>query len=425
MFLEPSIEILKKIRTKYKLTQKEVCYGIIDTSYLSHLESGRKKMNKETLELLINRYNLISSEKNLNFKLNKKILLLSVKEKRKIIFNNIYNRLELKHSSKNTLITYNNLSRYFTNEQNSIMLHKIIIKFYDNSNWQNCLSYSIKFFQVKADDNKYIKRLSQVILTFTVSVICNGQYQKINEIDFLINKEIYMFHEEIAEKILINTMNCFSRLNQPKKVFFYISIYNNIITTRRFRKEKEHLEALSLNKMKKYEESLKLYKNMLKNHLDIKTQITCNIDITYILKKQKKIKNIPYRYNIVKSLLKDNSSLLTLRELKSSYYFVGEIAILLNKKDDAIYYFKLLLELEEKEHLEGYNIDKYYHTINYLLTSTKKNDIPTIELLKRNILKFNKIEVSSSTISAFVAFLTKSKNTDILLDFLNELNKKS
>lgn len=426
MFLENSINILKKIRIKYNLSPREICYGIIDTSYLSHLEAGRKVINEDTLKLLVDRYNLLSEEKILNFKLNKKILLLPLEKKRKIIFDALIKKINNQNINlTNTLNSYNFLFKYLLPEENSIFLHKLIINFYNESKWEECLSYSLRFLQIESKDKDYTKRLSQIILIFTVAIICNGDYDRIKEIEYLINKEIYIFEEVITEKILLNTMNCFSRLNDPKKVFFYISIYDKIIKNCKLKKGKEHIEAISLNKNKEYEKSLKLYKKMLKEYEDIETQLTCNINITYILKNQGKLKNINYRYKTIKELLEKNISSLPLKEIRLKYYFLGEISVLLDKKSDAFHYYKLLLELENEEHLEGYYIDKYYEAINYLISSTKKNDTPTINLIKDNILKFNKIEPSSTTISAFVEFLTKSKNTDILLDFLNELNKKS
>ncbi len=426
MFLEPSIKILKKIRIKYRLSQKEICYGIIDTSYLSHLEGGRKVINEDTLELLVNRYNLLSKEKNLNFKLNKKILLLPLEKKRKIIFNALIKKISNQNINlTNTLSSYNFLFKYLLPEENSIFLHKLIINFYNESKWEECLSYSLRFLQIESKDKDYTKRLSQIILIFTVAIICNGNYDRIKEIEYLINKEIYIFEEVITEKILINTMNCFSRLNNPKKVFFYITIYEDIVKNPKLKKEKELVKAICLNKLKEYDKSLKLYKKILREYKDTQTQLTCNINITYILKNQNNLDKINYRYKTIKNLFSHNINSLTMREVRLKYYFLGEIAALLDKKSEAILYFKSLLNLENKEHLEGYYIDKYYKAINYLISSTKKNDIPTINLIKSNILKFNKIEPSSSSISAFVEFLTKNKKPDILLDFLNELNKKS
>lgn len=423
MHLKPTIEMLKKIRIKYNITQKEISYGIIDTTYLSHLESGRKKINQETLSLLIDKFNQISIKKNLDFELNKKILMLSQKEKADALFEKLIYKLENYPSKIETIEkTFEKFSRYFSDYQNSIFIHKLTLVFYDNQNWKKCHYYSKKFILYITFDEKYYFRLGQILLINSISILKNGNFEAINEIEDLISKNITEFNEETLEKLLLNVMNIFISQKIYKKNLFYNELYINNITTPTYLVDKEILFAITLKGLKQYDESLKIYKRLAKISNNINTQLLCNNNIIYLLKELDEKEKIKYRYNISKKLISHKN--IDIKILKKTYYTLGYTAVYLKRKKDIKHFFHLFLTTETYDYLEEYSIDKQIKSIKYLLPLTNKNDLDDIIIIKNKILEINKIEPSTSLIAQFIEFLVKNNLTEIMAEFLMELQKQ-
>lgn len=372
-------EIVEKIidlRKQYKITQRELTEDIFSRSYLTMLEKGKKKINKKTAKVLIDRFNEIFSKRGIDRIITYNWLSSKSYDDSLEIVNNYRFRLNNIKDEHDLLKIYHEVK----NDQNITLKTKEEIElYYEISNQLYKYNYILQatlFSNSLFGPLFFHKDYEKLGKCLYISLNVLNIYQNYSSIIFFYNQYkqiIRNFDLKQQKKIYFILLNTYIITKDYETSNYILNILKNfnLSSEQRFDLFIQEIKLLKANK--NYEKAINICKNFeITNHLQNYYLIFYLMEL-YLLAGL--TDNAVYYAKKAKHLLSDLEYIYVNKEhyfFCQSYYHLGEFFKTIKDNKKACHYFEQIIDLKDSHFKIGDNHEKIFKTISFLLDNLER-----------------------------------------------------
>ncbi|MDT8718258.1 helix-turn-helix transcriptional regulator [Clostridium sp. 19966] len=351
----PTGEKIKTLREKYKLNQDEIVGNDITRNLISQIENGKAKLTQNTAEVIMTHVKEKLKKKGMTLDISIDYLLEDEEAQAKIILDNSIAELEelLKNNDINFNDTLKQVEEFllkFDFVDKKVKIYELAADyFFQNNYFYKALVY-YESVRRHINLNMDIVQLISVLIKLSKTYYYMGKYQDgIDVCKYALDRfpELDSYSKTI---FLFNICLYFNYLKQYDNALEYIYILEPDVDTKvkDIEAKIRLLKASCLYNLKRYEESLVSYKELLdntqKNDYGNKSIYYSNLAEIYI-----DMENHEEAKKYLNMVLNDISSIPEDYEcLPQLYLEIGRRYIKLNYQQKAVAYLKKSLELAKQ-----------------------------------------------------------------------------
>lgn len=411
---------IRKIRKKFKISQKEITGGEITRELISIIENDKSKLTPAVAQIITDNINRICKERNIDFNLNIEYLLEDVKAQSNKIADKYIDFLCSNEDNISKDFTEDIkeielfLMKYHVPEKKMIIYEKIGDIFKNQNEFNVSYIYYIKAFE---NHNRLFNDIRLFTLLQKIGNICIriGRYKEAMDFNNLALAYNDTIPDELRFKVLYN--NVLSHIYLKEYAEALIEIENIERTFKALNKDDIFdLNILKVNCLryeKFYNEAFKINEYLVStlDHNDSENRILITANILDLYTVLNDTKNIKIYIDKLISLMNNYNDTEKSFHCANAYGQIGISCNLLNNIDLSIEYYKKSIKVSKLHK----NTDILVKSLNALLPILiKEKNLPEINTFKNEILELislNIIEVSSIPVFK-------------LLNFYNDINNK-
>lgn len=329
-FLEPH-ERIKELRKKFKITQKELAGDVYTQGYITSLERGVKRIREQNIIDLVQRFNDILKEKNVEYRVEVEDIQREKGDIEKEYIEKLIADFNTIEDKKNFLKKYREvkIKLNIINERSQINLFSKVLevskKFFL---WEEIKEITALLI-MKQEGKEYIESFGKVFLDLTRACVMTEDADYINTFeenyfDKLDNINLYE-----KERIFFNLAMVFNRTIYRRKSLFYLEKLMKLEYTHKKEVDLLMEKAYILTDLGEREEAKQIYNYIIrKNNRDRNYLIWAKLNLTSVFMREGNFEKVKKNYSFLKKEIEDGNEYIK----GASYNSLGDIATFLNKK---------------------------------------------------------------------------------------------
>lgn len=413
------VEKLILYRKKYKISQKELAGESMSRSHLAMIETGKNSLNDHIAATLVENFNKILRDRGINqtIKLEK---LMETKEMQVERLKNSF--LEKLEDDENLEVTVSEIESYaseYDMETKISLYQKIGDLFYDKENYHRAASFYLRII----NDLIIIRdldRLGKISLSLLRIYINNENFMAAVDLENLIKSEINDFNMPEQAIILFNFGFVYDSLKISDKALSYFSEVEKFITNKEKLFDVKNLQALSFVDLGNFNEAISIYRSLMLKYKSSIHKLIINDNLLYTFKVKNDEEKIKFYYRKCKNLVKEQLANHNYSDIgiEEALFSLGEVALQLGKKKDAIVYFSELCNEKSQR-----KIDFKFQAIKKLLNILSKKDIDKVLNLEKFYLDLLKRERKLSVGFEFISYYSRENFKSEQDQFLKKIKE--
>lgn len=370
------IDMLKQIRKKYNIKQKELDCQYLNKKVYSYIETRRRELSEKTLEKIIQRFNEILNSRNIDYKITKQELTISF-EKQVANFIKIYlqeNELE------NFKEVEDILNQYPSSEGRGMLYNALGLKESKNKNYNEAIKYFFLATNHSIISSDY-KTLSEIIYQLTRCHYFLGLKDELKNI----YKNFKKYFDKLEKKDYI-LYNISLGFYQCKEYEATIKILEKINTPldEKFEFKVFLLKNICLENMNELKKSEEIYLKRLKIETVVKHK---KLLLTNLIENYRKQNNFESaKKNMIEYINILNN--FTEKENQNSYWLLGRLFKDFGETiSSKLYYLRgILIGINLGD--ECFDSENYYTMFSeYLELCDNYNEIVEVEYIYNEMIK--------------------------------------
>lgn len=366
------VEKLIHYRKMYKISQEELVRNSIARSYLAMIESKRKKLNNKVATILVENFNTILKEKEINFSLSLEYLL----EEKETQISKITETMFLKLNSQNVDEISFNADKLFLEEdsvENKKKIYFAIANIYFSSN--NYQKANFYFNAILADliKNNDDKQFEEAVIKICK---CNLQLENFEE-NILFRNKIHKFTADFSKEGLKELKFILAICGQKTgKCKNSVEIFKELEKSCELDKifELKMLQAECFINSENFEDATSVYRGSLLKFKSKNKKFIVNYKLLKLSRLQNDDEKSELYLRKISNLLNEiNSS--DIEDFDEILLVIALSSKELGKRKKALNYFQQLLEISN-------NNDIKIKAIFYAIDLLRKQEIKQLQLLE-------------------------------------------
>lgn len=412
-------EKLKQVRKENNITQEELAFGIYTQGYITSIERGIKKPTEENIKLLVEKINEILVKRKVAKEISLEYFLRNKEEDENNYMNTLGEELESikdKESLKDLFIKENLTILKLTSEKQISLYKKLLEKSKKVENF--LLQKELCVFLIgKVTDNEEKVELF-LELTRACAVLKEPQYIEVLEKEY---KTLLLEKIDSKRKLIYQNLALIYRADEYYlRSLFYIEKMLELLLSNEQRLNILMSKGYTLYKMKRYDEAIKVYKDIIKKRERSKEFFYwAKLNLCEVYMELGKKDEVKKNYSLLKKGLKEGKKHLYGLRLLS----MGKLALFLGKEKDGKEFLIEFLDYEI-ESPKIYREEDYVEGLSLLLLSLKRKErgiilkyLIFVDFIKTTNLK-NKF------ILDIISFYNKNRLYSELNEFISIIKEK-
>jgi len=421
MIVLSPVEKLILYRKKYKISQKELSGESMSRSHLAMIETGKNSLNEHTAILIVENFNQILRDRGIDESIALENLMETKEMQVEKLKNSFLDKLDDHESLDLTVSEIESYASEYDADTKIMLYKKMGDLFYEKDNPHRATSFYLRIINdliIKRDS----KTLGEISVTLIRIYLQTENYHAAIDLENLIKSEINSF--EVKEKtIMYFNLGCiFDSLKLHKQALHYFVLVETFINNPNQFYDVKNYQALSLADIGDTSEAISIYRSLMLKYKSPSKKLTINNNLLYIAKKNNDLEKVKFYYRKCKNLIKKELAsedidyeVFTLEQIQ---HYLGETALYLGKRKDALQFF--LDVCEDETHR---NTDLKFDSIKNILLLSNKKKLLTVLSLEKIYFDLLKREKDLSVGFEFISFYTRENLRDEQERFLEKIKK--
>lgn len=411
------------LRKKFKISQNELTMGKFSRSYLGMVEIGKTNFNENFASNIVENFNSILKQRNIDFRITLDFLMKSKVEQIKEIAADFIERIENDIDFETVASEIENFIGEYSLDIKIELYKKLADKLYLDLKFNRALFYYLRIFNDVLISRNY-DILSKVSLNIVRISYNLEKHDEVIRIEKIIKHLLKNFDEEGRIRISYNfgiTFYKVDNFSQALKYFDKFLKFNK--SSENSQKESRNfkgylMKARTLVGLREYQNAINILRSLLKTYYEHEKKVHTNMYLMLTYVEMNEMEKVKYYFRKNRKLIEEYGHEVFADELLMHFFELGKTALYLNRNEIAIKYFEKALDIKIEYLDVTYELvlDYRLNSIKNLLNLYSKRDLAKVEKLFEKYLEITKLSSNFKAGYNFIKYYNK-------YNFKNKINE--